>query len=128
MAGEGGSGGALALGVADRVIMLENSVYAVLSPEGFATILWKDRSRADEACDVMKITAPDLLSLNVVDEIVPEGEGGAHKNREAVLARTDEAIARNLDALRKLSASELVDGRYKRFRSFGTYTTGEMQS
>ena len=82
--GEGGSGGALALGVGNRVLMLENAVYSVLSPEGFASILWKDSSRSAEAADVMKLTAADLLALGVVDEVIPEPAGGAHENPEAV--------------------------------------------
>ncbi len=85
--GEGGSGGALALGVGNRVLMLENAVYSVLSPEGFAAILWKDASRSDEACGVMKLTAADLLELEVADRIIPEPEGGAHTN-PAALFRT----------------------------------------
>lgn len=128
VAGEGGSGGALALGVADKVLMLENSVYAVLSPEGFAAILWKDRSRADEACEFMRITASDLLELGVIDRIIPEGDGGAHQHRDEVLTRTGDAIAQELAGLTALETPQLVDNRYARFRAFGTYRNGEDRS
>ena len=117
--GEGGSGGALALGVGNRVLMLENAVYSVLSPEGFAAILWKDSSRSDEACDVMKLTAADLLELGVIDEIIPEPEGGAHTAPDAVFTAVDGAISRSLAPLLKLSGSALARQRYKKFRAMG---------
>lgn len=125
VAGEGGSGGALALGVADSVLMLENSVYAVLSPEGFAAILWKDRSRSDEACEVMKITAEDLRGLGVVDRVIPEGPGGAHENRAAVIELAGQAIAEELARLNSIDANTLLEGRYARFRAFGSYVNGD---
>ena len=117
--GEGGSGGALALGVGNRVLMLENAVYSVLSPEGFAAILWKDASRANEACEVMKLTASDLLELKVIDGIIPEPEGGAHADPQAVYRALDEALAKELAALSKLSGKALAEARYKKFRMMG---------
>ncbi len=118
--GEGGSGGALALGVGNRVLMLDNAVYSVLSPEGFAAILWKDASRSGEACDVMKLTAADLLALGVVDEIIPEPEGGAHKEPNTLYQTLDAALVRELTALNKLSPAALAAGRYKKFRVMGS--------
>ena len=117
--GEGGSGGALALGVGNRVLMLENAVYSVLSPEGFAAILWKDASRSTEACDVMKLTAPDLLELGVIDAIIPEPEGGAHLDPQALYRELDTALVRELEGLAKFSPSALAAGRYKKFRRMG---------
>ena len=119
--GEGGSGGALALGVGNRVLMLENAVYSVLSPEGFASILWKDASRAGEACEVMKLTAADLLELGVIDGVVPEPEGGAHLAPQVLYRELDAALARELDALSRLSPSALAAGRYKKFRKMGEH-------
>ena len=117
--GEGGSGGALALGVGNRVLMLENAVYSVLSPEGFASILWKDATRSAEACEVMKLTAADLLSLGVVDAVIPEPEGGAHENPHVLYQVLDTALVRELGALEKLSGAALAAGRYKKFRAMG---------
>lgn len=117
--GEGNSGGALALAVADRVLMLEHSVYAILSPEGFASILWKDASRAAEACEVMKLTAPDLLELGVIDAIIPEPEGGAHLDPQALYRELDAALVRELEGMAKFSPSALAAGRYKKFRRMG---------
>ena len=117
--GEGGSGGALALGVGNSVLMLENAVYSVLSPEGFAAILWKDASRSSEACDVMKLTAADLKELGVIDEIIHEPEGGAHTDPDAVFTAVDAAISRNLAPLLKLSGSALAKQRYRKFRAMG---------
>lgn len=118
--GEGGSGGALALAVGNRVLMLENAVYSVLSPEGFASILWKDSGRADEACEVMKLTAEDLLELGVVDLVLPEPEGGAHERPDALFQVLDTQLARELDDLSRLSGPALADARYKKFRSMGS--------
>ena len=115
--GEGGSGGALALAVGNRVLMLENAVYSVLSPEGFASILWKDASRAAEACEVMKLTAADLLELEVIDAIIPEG--GAHLDPQALYRELDAALVRELEGLAKFSPSALAAGRYKKFRRMG---------
>lgn len=119
--GEGNSGGALALGVADRVLMLENAVYAVLSPEGFATILWKDASRKEEACELMKLTAPDLLELGVIDDIINEPDGGAHSAPDEVIRNIDEAISRHLSELSEKKGSVLVAERYEKFRKMGTH-------
>ena len=117
--GEGGSGGALALGVGNRVLMLENAVYSVLSPEGFAAILWKDSSRSEEACEVMKLTAADLLELEVVDKVIPEPAGGAHTDPETLYKTLDTVLARELTSLSKLSGAALAAGRYKKFRAMG---------
>ena len=117
--GEGNSGGALALAVADRVLMLENAVYAILSPEGFASILWRDAGRHEEACELMKLTAPDLLGLGVVDDVVPEPEGGAHQNPEQTIRELDRAIGRHLNALLKENGQSLAAGRYQKFRRMG---------
>ena len=114
--GEGNSGGALALGVADRMLMLENAYYAVLSPEGFASILWKDPSRRGEACDVMKLTAQDLKSLGVIDAIIPEPLGGAQRDPKALYSALDAAIAAALSELDAMSADELTDARYQKYR------------
>ena len=123
--GEGGSGGALALGVGNRVLMLENAVYSVLSPEGFAAILWKDASRSAEACDVMKLTAADLLELGVIDGIIPEPAAGAHAAPQPVYRALDAALARELAALSKLSPSALAANRYKKFRLMGSKALGK---
>ena len=112
--GEAGSGGALALAVGNRVILLENAVYSVLSPEGFASILWKDAGRADEAAEVMKLTAADLLRLGVV---IPEPEGGAQNDPKAVFAAVDKALTRHLNQLSK--EKDLAAQRYQKFRAMG---------
>ena len=117
--GEGSSGGALALGVGNRVLMLENAIYSVLSPEGFASILWKDASRHEEACDVMKLTAQDLLNYKVIDEIIPEPLGGAQLDHQALFANVDAALERNLSQLSRLSGSALASQRHKKFRQMG---------
>ena len=115
--GEGNSGGALALAVADRVLMLENAVYAILSPEGFASILWRDAARHEEACGLMKLTAPDLMNLGVIDGVIPEPEGGAHTNPVQALREVDRALNRHLTAL--LKSSDLPAARYRKFRKLG---------
>ena len=117
--GEGNSGGALALGVANRVLMQENAVYAILSPEGFASILWKDSSRHGEACDLMKLTAPDLLGMQVIDDIIPEPEGGAHLAPVIAMRQVDQAISRHLAELTKESGAALAAERYQKFRKMG---------
>lgn len=119
--GEGGSGGALGLSVADRVFMLENATYSILSPEGFASILWKDASRAKEAAQVMKITAEDLQALKVIDGIIAEPLGGAHTDPEPVFKRTKETLIGALKFLLPIDKDLLVDERYARFRRFGQY-------
>lgn len=117
--GEGGSGGALALGVGNRVIMLENAIYSVLSPEGFASILWKDASRSREACDVMKLTAEDLKTLGVADTIIAEPPGGAHRNPRSVYDALDVELNKTLNKLMRQNGQELADDRYKKFRKIG---------
>lgn len=119
--GEGGSGGALALGVGDRVLMLEHAVYSVISPEGCAAILWKNPAAAQEAAQAMKMTAADLLELGVIDEIVPEPEGGAHSDHTAAADTLKVHLARHLKELGKLKPSALVDERYRKFRRMGVF-------
>jgi acetyl-CoA carboxylase carboxyl transferase subunit alpha len=119
--GEGGSGGALAVAVGDRVYMLENSVYSVISPEGCATIMWRDSTKAEIAAEALKITAPDLLEMKLIDEIVPEPEGGAHNDPKATAKMLDPFLARALDDLSRLSPRDLVDQRYEKFRRMGQF-------
>lgn len=115
--GEGGSGGALALAVADKIYMLEHSIYSILSPEGFATILWKDSSRAKEAADVMKITAQDLKSFNIIDGIIKEPWGGAHKNPPRAAIMIKKTILSAMDELSSLELIDLKNQRYAKFRN-----------
>ena len=117
--GEGSSGGALALGVADRVLMLENAYYSVVTPEGCASILWKDPKKRAEACAALKLTAQDLLGFGVIDGIIPEAVGGAQRDTKTLFAAIDEAIARGLNELDGLSAQELIDARYAKYRKIG---------
>jgi acetyl-CoA carboxylase carboxyl transferase subunit alpha len=119
--GEGGSGGALAIGMGNRVLMLEYAIYSVISPEGCAAILWGDAAKAPDAAAVMKITAPDLLRLGVVDAIVPEPVGGAHRDWEAAAASLKGALREHLAALTALSPDALVSERYDKFRRIGAY-------
>jgi acetyl-CoA carboxylase carboxyl transferase subunit alpha len=119
--GEGGSGGALALGVGDRVLMLEHAVYSVISPEGCAAILWKNASAAPEAASAMKITAQDLKRLGIIDEIVPEPSGGAHADPAAAADLLAPVLERSLRDLLKLKPPQLLDERYKKFRRMGVY-------
>jgi acetyl-CoA carboxylase carboxyl transferase subunit alpha len=119
--GEGGSGGALALGLGDRVFMLEYATYSVISPEGCAAILWKDQEKKAEAADAMKLTAPDLLALGVVDEIIPEPQGGAHTDPAATCRRVGDVVERALAELERLPVKELIDQRYQKFRALGAY-------
>ena len=119
--GEGGSGGALAIAVGDRVNILENSFYSVISPEGCATIVWRDSTKAETAATVMKITAKDLKEFGIVDEIVPEPEGGAHTDHEAAASFLDEILNRQLIALTHHSVKELLEARYDKFRKMGQY-------
>ncbi|HBJ2614155.1 TPA: acetyl-CoA carboxylase carboxyltransferase subunit alpha [Clostridium botulinum] len=120
--GEGGSGGALALGVADRVIMLENSIYSILSPEGFASILWKDASKAKEAAEVMKITAEDLKEFNIIDKIIKEPAGGAHKNLDKMAETLKENIINEIEILKEYPLDILLDKRYNKFRNMGVFS------
>jgi acetyl-CoA carboxylase carboxyl transferase subunit alpha len=123
--GEGGSGGALALGVADRVLMLENAVYSVITVEGCAAILWKDgksNEMKERAAKALRITAPELMELGVIDEIVPEPVGGAHVNHEASARALQEALVRNLEELRRFRPEKLVRRRREKFLSMGEFT------
>jgi acetyl-CoA carboxylase carboxyl transferase subunit alpha len=119
--GEGGSGGALALGVANRVLVLELGCYSVISPEGCAAILWKDGARADEAAERLRVTAPHLLELGIVDEVIAEPVGGAHQDHDQAANHVGDAIERHLAALEALSPEALVDDRYRRFRGLGAF-------
>jgi acetyl-CoA carboxylase carboxyl transferase subunit alpha len=119
--GEGGSGGALAIAVGDRVLMLENSIYSVISPEGCASIMWRDASKAEMAAEALKITAPDLLELKLIDEIVPEPEGGAHTDYAATARWLGPALWRALEELSRLSPDELLRQRFEKFRHVGQF-------
>lgn len=119
--GEGGSGGALALAVADSIVMLEHSVYSVLSPEGFASILWKDLGRTKEAAEIMKITAQDLKEFKIIDKIVKEPHGGAHKNPIRMANSLKKAIVEEMSALKELSIDEVLSKRYLKFREMGNF-------
>jgi len=117
--GEGGSGGALAVAVGDRVNMLEHSIYSVITPEGCAAILWRDAGRAEEAATAMKITAPDLKGFGLIDEIVPEPLGGAHADPDTLFASLDRVLDAQLRALSAVPKDALLDGRYEKFRKMG---------
>ena len=117
--GEGSSGGALALGVANHILMLENAVYSVLSPEGFASILWKDASRSGEACEMMKLTAQDLYSDGIVEQVIPEPLGGAQRSHAALFEQLDVALRVHLKELCRMSGRQLADQRYKKYRQIG---------
>ncbi len=119
--GEGGSGGALGIGVADRVLMLENAYYSVISPEGCAAILWKHRKHAPEAAAALKLTAKDLLELKLIDEVIPEPLGGAHHDHAAAIANLKSAISRQLAELCKIPTEQLLAERYQKFRRVGEF-------
>jgi acetyl-CoA carboxylase carboxyl transferase subunit alpha len=119
--GVGGSGGALAIAVADRVLMMENSVYSVISPEGCASIMWRDSSKKDLAAEAMKITAKDLNDLGCIDGIIPEPAGGAHTDHAQAATMLDGALQQNLATVRKLPVSELLETRYKKFRNMAQF-------
>lgn len=119
--GEGGSGGALGIGVGDRVLMLENAIYSVISPEGCAAILWRDRAKAPEAARALKLTAPHLLELGIIDEIVPEPPGGAHTDYDRAAKLLREALLRRLEELEALDPEERVAQRHEKFRAMGVY-------
>jgi acetyl-CoA carboxylase carboxyl transferase subunit alpha len=123
--GEGGSGGALALGVGNHIHMLENSTYSVISPEGAAAILWKDASLAKRAAETMKITAPDLKALGVIDEIIPEVRGGAHRNVDEQAKAIDEVLKRSLTELLQMDGPALIEQRYQKFKKIGQFTFRE---
>ena len=120
--GEGGSGGALAIGVGNRVLMLENSVYSVISPEGCASILFRDATKADKAADALKLTAKDLKGMNIIDDIIPEPAGGAHRDYSKSAENLAKALRKNLAELSGLSGDELVRDRYQKFRALGVFT------
>ncbi len=119
--GEGGSGGALAIAVADRVLMMENSVYSVISPEGCASIMWRDSSKREIAAQAMRITAKDNLEMGFCDEIIPEPAGGAHYDYDAAAASLSAALEKNLAVLEKKPLQELLDQRYQKFRTMAQY-------
>jgi acetyl-CoA carboxylase carboxyl transferase subunit alpha len=119
--GEGGSGGALGIGVADRVLILENAYYSVISPEACSAILWKDRRHAAEAAEALKLTADDLMRLGVVDEVVKEPEGGAHRDHDLAAAHLGSALRRNLERITSLDTDELLKRRYEKFRRLGNF-------
>ena len=120
--GEGGSGGALALGVANRVLMLENAIYSVISPNGAASILWKDASKADQAAEAMRITAKDMLELEIVEQVIPEPKGGAHRDVAQQAEYIKEAVWTHLQELRGLTPEQLREDRYHKFRKIGKFT------
>lgn len=120
--GEGGSGGALAVGVGNRVLIQENAWYSVISPEGAASIIWKDSSKAPLAAEALKLTAPDLLDLKIVDEVIPEPTGGAHQDMDEAAKHVGAAVTRHLQELMSLSGDELRKQRAARFRALGAYT------
>ena len=119
--GEGGSGGALAIAVGDRILMMENAVYSVISPEGCAGILWRDGAKAPEAAEALKITAPDLLKLGAIDEVVKEPAGGAQKNHKTAASAVKKAILAALKALKKIPVDDLVEKRYGKIRAYGNF-------
>jgi acetyl-CoA carboxylase carboxyl transferase subunit alpha len=119
--GVGGSGGALAIAVADRVLMMENSIYSVISPEGCAAIMWRDATKKELAAEAMRITAPDLSELGCIDDIVPEPEGGAHRDHEAAANLLDASLQKHFAEVKKLPASELVASRYNKFRNMAQF-------
>jgi acetyl-CoA carboxylase carboxyl transferase subunit alpha len=119
--GEGGSGGALALAVGDVVLMMENSIYSVITPEGCAAILWKDATKAEQAAEALRLTAPDLLELHVIDEIIPEPVGGAHRDPEEMARRLQATVMRHVRALIGLPKQELLDRRLEKYLKMGVY-------
>ena len=119
--GEGGSGGALAIAVADRVLMLENSIYSVISPEGCASIMWRDSNKKDIAAQALRITAKDILELGIADEVIPEPPGGAHHDYDEAAVNLADALEKHLAVLEKLPVRELLDARYNKFRHMAQY-------
>jgi len=122
IAGEGGSGGALAIAMGNKVGMLEHSIYAVISPEGCASILWKDAAYAPKAADALKLTSKDLKGLNVIDEIIEEPDGGAHRDYELTASRVKDFIMRSLSEMKSMSKEELFEDRYQKFRNMGVFS------
>src|ERR1700719_4701363 len=123
--GEGGSGGALGIGVADRVLILENAYYSVISPEACSAILWRDRRHAPEAAEALKLTAQDLLKLGVVDEIVSEPQGGAHRDYDLTAANLGTALRQNLERVFQTPIEQLLKKRYEKFRGLGNFAEGK---
>ncbi|MBS3739814.1 acetyl-CoA carboxylase carboxyltransferase subunit alpha [Candidatus Bipolaricaulota bacterium] len=119
--GEGGSGGAVAIGAADRVVMLENSIYSVISPEGCAAILWEDRDKADEAARALKLTAGHAQDLGIIDEIIPEGGSGAHEDFETTADNLDHSLSNHLEELENYEEDQLLAKRRKKYRSIGSF-------
>jgi acetyl-CoA carboxylase carboxyl transferase subunit alpha len=122
--GEGGSGGALAIAVADRVLMMENTVYSVITPEGCASIMWRDATKSDIAAEALKITPRDLMSMGLVDEVVPEPEGGAHTDHDGAAKLLDAVLLKNYEQLKKVSPEDLPGVRYEKFRKMAQFFTG----
>jgi len=121
--GEGGSGGALAIAVADRVLMMENAIYSVISPEGCASIMWRDAAKRDVAAQALRITSKDLSELGCIDEIVPEPDNGAHGDHDAAAKLLDAVLWKHLEELLKVPASRLPDSRYDKFRKMAQFFT-----
>ena len=121
--GEGGSGGALALAVSDRVFMMENSIYSVISPEGCASIMWRDASKKESAAQALRITAPDLKEMKIIDEIIPEPDGGAHTDHDAAAALVDQVLLRHYNTLKSQPPQQLLDDRYQKFRQMAQFFT-----
>lgn len=119
--GEGGSGGALGIGIGDRILILQNAYYSVISPEGCAAILWKDRTYADKAAEALKLTAPDLITAGLADEIVPEPQGAAHADPKAMAQLLKAALIKNLNELKAIPTAELLEQRYQKFRAMGEF-------
>lgn len=119
--GEGGSGGALGIGLGDRILLLENAIYSVISPEGCAAILWRDQDRVEEAAQTLKLTARDLLEADLIDGIIPEPGAGAHRDPEKTAANIKEAIIKNLDELKDIPSEELTKMRYEKYRRIGKF-------
>ncbi len=122
--GEGGSGGALGIGVGDRILMLENAIYSVISPEGCAAILWKDQAKMEEAAEALRITSQDLLNLKIIDEIIPEPMGGAHRDAKQTALNVKQALTKHLRELKELTSAELIEKRYKKYRGIGKFKRG----
>jgi acetyl-CoA carboxylase carboxyl transferase subunit alpha len=121
--GEGGSGGALGVGIGDRICVLENAYYSVISPEGCAAILWKDRTRAPDAAKALKLTAQELLDLGLIDEVVREPLGGAHRDPARIAAAIKESAKRHLKELSAMQPADLVEARYEKYRKIGAFST-----
>ena len=122
--GEGGSGGALGIGVGDKILMLENAIYSVITPEGCAAILWKNQEKVEEAAKALRLTSQDLFNLGLIDEIIPEPRGGAHKDPEQTALNIKERIIKHLEELKKVSPEEVVEKRYKKYRGIGKFKRG----